>query len=347
MQVKTKLGTRDYRTVWMDGTAVAMIDQTLLPDHFVIVQSPTSQETYQCIKDMTIRGAGAIGVAAAYATLQAILECKERTRSDHGFKAALQEKVDFLKTARPTAYNLFHAIDRVAAKAFEDPELGIDEAHKYAEAELMACKNIGLHGSELIEDGMRIMTHCNAGWLAFVDHGSALAPIYEAKREGKKVSVWVSETRPWNQGRLTAWELENEGIEHTLIADNAAGLLIKQGLVDLVITGADRIAVNYDTANKVGTYMKALAAKEHGIPFYVAAPLSTFDPNCKTGGQITIEERNPEEVKYVKGKDEEGVERKVRIHPASSKAFNPGFDVTPAKLISKIITNAGVIGVSR
>ena len=331
----------------MDGPLVFMIDQKKLPHEFSVKTCYTYYETYKAIKDMTIRGAGAIGVAAAFATAQAIMDCKKGDYypSNRSFNERFITLVDILKTARPTAYNLFHAIDRVSKKAMEDADAGIAEAHKYAEEELLACKNIGIWGSALIEDGMRIMTHCNAGWLAFVDYGSALAPIFEAKRQGKKVSVWVSETRPWNQGRLTAWELENEGIEHTIIADNAAGLLMKKGLVDAVITGADRIAVNFDTANKVGTYMKALCAKEHGIPFYIAAPKSTFDPSCDSGEKIPIEERNADEVKYAQGNDADGVERKIIIHPASSKAFNPSFDVTPAKLISKIITNEGIIEV--
>jgi S-methyl-5-thioribose-1-phosphate isomerase len=334
-----------YRTVWMERGVVRMVNQPLLPQRFEIIGLPTHRHTAEAIATMVVRGAGAIGAAAAYGMAQVALE----TADDAGFGDGIARGADLLRHTRPTAQDLFYAVSRVLA-AIESAD-SVDAARQRAvqAAEAIAQDNaaageaIGRHGAALIPDGARVLTHCNAGWLAFVDWGSALAPIYAARRQGKHVSVLVDETRPRCQGaRLTAWELAGEGVPHTVIADNAAGYLMRRGEVDLVIVGSDRVAANGDVANKIGTYEKAVCAAANGIPFYVAFPLSTFDPHCATGDEIPIEERSPDEVHYVYGVDERGHPARVRITPASSAARNPAFDVTPARYVTAFVTEAGI-----
>ncbi|MHA1833474.1 MAG: S-methyl-5-thioribose-1-phosphate isomerase, partial [Candidatus Baldrarchaeia archaeon] len=261
-----------------------------------------------------------------------------------------EEAANVVRSTRPTAVNLFHAVDRVLSAArkcdnAEDAKVRVfEEAQRIADEDVEACRKIGECGGELIEDGDVVLTHCNAGALAFVDFGTALAPIRIAHYSGKKVVVFVDETRPRLQGaRLTAWELKMEGIEHYVIADNAAGYFMRKGVIKKVIVGADRIAANGDVANKIGTYKLALAAKANGTPFYVAAPTSTFDLNCPSGDKIPIEERGENEVIYVWGVTDRGEWVKVRIVPEDCKARNPAFDVTPNELISAIITEKGVL----
>ncbi|MFH1256714.1 MAG: S-methyl-5-thioribose-1-phosphate isomerase [Candidatus Diapherotrites archaeon] len=336
MLVRTARGAKHYKTVWMENSSVKMIDQLLLPHKFEVFTAKNVKETAAAIKTMVVRGAGAIGVTAAYGVAQAALQADK-----DNFFFELRNAAQKLRETRPTAQNLFHGVNEVLdeVKRFNDPKkakaAALRKAKEFAQKEMMACKRIGEKGEHLITNGARVLTHCNAGWLAFVDYGSALAPLYAAKRSGKKFFVFVDETRPRLQGaKLTAWELANEGIEHAIIADNAAGHFMQRGEVDLVIVGADRIALNGDSANKIGTYEKAVLAKENGIPFYVAAPLSTFDANTEKGEKIPIEERNGKEVLFL---DEKLVANR------ESKARNPAFDVTPAKYIAGIITEKGIV----
>ncbi len=330
----------------MEGSNVLMIDQNKLPFEFDIYISKDCIDTIKAIKTMTVRGAGAIGAAAGYAMAQAFIDGKDLP--DEEFFYHIIYAADCIKKSRPTAQNLFYAVDRVlnvSGSTVEDiVNNAILESIKIADEDAEQSRKIGEYGSVLIKENARILTHCNAGWLAFVDYGTALSPIYIAKKQGKNPFVYVDETRPRSQGaRLTAWELNNEGIEHVIIADNAAGYYMSKGLVDLVIVGADRIALNGDVANKIGTLEKAILAKHYGIPFYVAVPLSTFDLNCKSGNGIPIEERSEEEVLYQTGLDDEGKLRKVLVASPCSKALNPAFDVTPSDLITAIITNKGMI----
>ncbi|MBN1410070.1 MAG: S-methyl-5-thioribose-1-phosphate isomerase [Spirochaetales bacterium] len=336
---------KHYRTVWMEGKSVHMINQPLLPHQFVIYTAGDHRQTAEAIRTMIIRGAGAIGVAAGYALAQAVLEAP-----DAGFEGYISDAFKTISSTRPTAQNLFYALDRVskAVKAAAGPDkarqLAVNEAESIADEDVASGKRIGELGNSLIKDGYRIMTHCNAGWLAFADWGSALAPVYFAARDNKKVFVWVDETRPRLQGaNLTAWELSSENIPLAVISDNAAGYYMRRGEVDLMIVGSDRIAVNGDVANKIGTYEKAVLAHENGIPFYVAAPTSTIDWNCQSGVDIPIEERSGEEVLFITGMDNDGTLRKVRIAPDCVKARNPAFDVTPAEYIKAIITEKGIV----
>jgi S-methyl-5-thioribose-1-phosphate isomerase len=337
-----------YRTVWLEGRTVRMIDQTLLPFRFVIHDASNHEETARCIRDMVVRGAGAIGAAGGFGLAQAALEAP-----GPGFDAYVEAGARTLAATRPTARNLFYAVDRVLAAVLAASRrgAGVDAARRaaVAEAEAVArqdtadCIAIGELGATLIRDGMRILTHCNAGWLAFSDWGTALAPLYRARRDGKRFSVLADETRPRMQGaRLTAWELMNEGIDCRIIPDNAAGWLMRRGDVDLVIVGSDRIAANGDVANKVGTYEKAVCAKANGVPFYVAAPLSTFDAAAATGDDIPIEERDEAEVLEATGPDADGALRTVRLAAPGAHARNPSFDVTPAELVTGIICERGI-----
>lgn len=324
MRVKGK----PYRTVWFSKGAVFLIEQNLLPFRFKIFKAKTYQETCFAIKTMMVRGAGAIGAAAGFAMAQAFLA-----------KADLARAKKEIEATRPTAQNLFYAVDRVYNAL--DP---VAEAQIIADEDAENCRRIGQHGNKLIKNGCQIETHCNAGWLAFVDFGSALAPIYAAKKSGKKVFVYVDETRPRGQGaRLTAWELQNENVPHVIVPDNAGAFLMSQGKIDLVIVGADRIAKNGDVANKIGTLEKAIAARAYHIPFYVAAPTSTFDLNCVSGAKIPIEERAEDEVLYQAGATRSGKLEKILVCSPGSKAYNPAFDVTPAKYITGIITEKGII----
>lgn len=312
----------------MEGPKVLMIDQRLLPHEFKLFTSNSHEETARAIRDMVIRGAPAIGAAACYGMAQGAIA------------GELKKAASVLSKARPTAYDLFDAIGYFKNNyKGDDPKKVADD---YADASAERCKKIGEVGEKLIKSGTRILTHCNAGALACVDYGTALAPIRLAHEKGKRIFVWVDETRPRCQGaKLTAWELVHEGVPHALIVDNAAGHYMQRGEVDLCIVGTDRVALNGDIANKIGTYEKAVVAKENKIPFYIAAPFSTIDLNCKRGSDIPIEERSEDEVLSIEGSCDSKV-CKVRIAPAGARARNPSFDVTPAKYITGIITEKGI-----
>jgi|TARA_Y100000310_G_scaffold318480_1_gene372625 translation initiation factor eIF-2B subunit alpha/methylthioribose-1-phosphate isomerase len=328
-----KVNNKDYRTVWMEGNEVKLINQLLLPHKFEIYTCKNHTETAEAIKTMIVRGAGAIGATAAYGIAQACLEAND--------KKDIEKSAETIQKTRPTAQNLFTGINYVlnsiknVSDLSEIKKIVVEKANKFADYDAEACKKIGEYGNSLIKDNFKIETHCNAGWLAFVDWGSALSPIYYAHRAGKNIFVFADETRPRNQGSmLTAWELAQENIPHAIIADNATGYFMKKGEIDMVIVGADRIAANGDVANKIGTYEKAVLAKENNIPFYVAAPTTTFDLETEDGNEIPIEERNPDEVLFISG---------IRIAPEGSTAKNPAFDVTPAKYIAGIITEKGIV----
>lgn len=322
------VGGKRYRSVWFEENRIKMINQILIPSKFEIVDLMELDEVAEAIKTMVVRGAPAIGATGAYGMALAVMQAEDPEKS-----------AEVLRKTRPTANDLFRAIDYVLDAVKNAPEEKIAEtaleaAEKYADWSVKACKSIGEHGSVIIKDGSRIATHCNAGWLACVDWGTALAPMYAAKRQGKKLEVYVDETRPRLQGaRITAWELLNEKIPHAVIADNALGHYMQRGEVDMMIVGADRVAGNGDIANKIGTYEKAVVAGENNVPFYVAAPSTTIDTACKTGKDIPIEERGEEEMHFI-GKE--------RLTPEGSSAKNPAFDVTPAKFIKGIITERGI-----
>ena len=270
MQVNGK----HYRTIWMEGSSVFMIDQNALPFSFKICKAKSYSDTCQAIVTMITRGAGAIGAAAGFAMAQAFVEADlQFGLFSSGYQVFVEKARLEIEATRPTARNLFYATERVYEAGLNSPEAAMAEAQKLAEANIADAKMIGEYGSSLVKNGSRILTHCNAGWLGFVDYGSALAPMYIAKEQGKDFFVYADETRPRNQGaRLTAWELQNEGIQHKIVPDNAGAYLMSKGMIDFVITGADRIAANGDTANKIGTFEKAIVAREFGIPFYVAVP---------------------------------------------------------------------------
>ncbi|MFH1409431.1 MAG: S-methyl-5-thioribose-1-phosphate isomerase [Nanoarchaeota archaeon] len=331
-----------HRTIWEKDSTIQVIDQRHLPHDFVIEDLNTFNDAIIAIKDMHIRGAPLIGIAAAYGMYLAAKEGIE-----------LKKAAELLKATRPTAINLAWAVDEQLRIAKHDPRLLRKNAAKLADEDVAMCKRIGEHGLAIIKEiadkkgRADIMTHCNAGWLATVDRGTATAPIYLAKERGIDVHVWVSETRPRNQGMfLTAWELGQEGISHHIIPDNASGHLMQKGKVDLVLTGADRIAANGDAVNKIGTYMKAVAAKDNDVPFYVCAPSSTFDLSLSSGKDIPIEERGQEEVTHMTGRDQGGKARTVLISPERSRAKNFGFDITPFRLITGLITDRGICGAS-
>jgi S-methyl-5-thioribose-1-phosphate isomerase len=290
---------------------------------------------------MIVRGAGAIGATAGFAMAQAFVEGGD----DGGFIEKAREEI---KNTRPTAQNLFYAVERVyragsLSTAQFSAERAVNEAFRIADEDAEACRQIGKLGNELISDGSRIETHCNAGWLAFVDYGSALSPVYAAHRSGKQVFVYADETRPRGQGaRLTAWELKNENVPHVIIADNAGAHLMSHGMVDMMIVGSDRIVANGDVANKIGTLEKAIVAQYYGIPFYVAAPSSTIDFDCATGADIPIEHRHQDEVLYQSGPNANGETENILISSPGSDALNPAFDVTPAGLVTAIITESGI-----
>lgn len=345
---------RHYRTIWLDENndrVVKIIDQRQLPHKFVVESLTTVRNIVQAIKDMHVRGAGLIGATAGYGMYLAALEAAR-----NGFEKSLPDLAYEISTARPTAVNLAWAVNRQLAaidgEATIDGKIAIarETAGQIANEDAAYCQAIGRHGIALIaaiskrKKGavVNILTHCNAGWLAFTDYGTATAPIYQAHDAGIKVHVWVDETRPRNQGaNLTAWELLNHGVPHTIIADNTGGHLMQNGMVDLVITGADRVTSTGDVANKIGTYLKALAAHDNNVPFYVALPSSTIDWQLADGKDIPIEERSAEEVKYIQGWQNNRPAR-VLIGPAASPAANYGFDVTPARLITGLITERGI-----
>ncbi len=326
---------------WQDGTVV-MIDQRKLPGAEVWVRCRTAAEVARAIKSMVIRGAPAIGVAAAMGV--AVEARRSKATGTAKFAVEFQKTCDLLASTRPTAVNLFWAIERMKRVFGELARAGASvaeiaarleaEARAVDEEDVQSCRDMGRHGATLVPDGARILTHCNAGALATAGYGTALGVIRAAAEAGKRVSVYADETRPFLQGaRLTAWELVRDGIDTTVITDNMAGALMKQGLIDLVVVGADRIAGNGDVANKIGTYSVAVLAKEHEIPFYVAAPVSTVDLATADGSLIPIEERNEREVTHV---------GPTRLTPAGARIRNPAFDVTPNRLITAIVTERGV-----
>ncbi len=334
-----KVNNQAFRTVWIEETTVKLIEQNLLPFEFKIHSCKSYKDTCVAIKTMIVRGAGAIGATAGFAMAQAIAEAM----GDRSFMKKAKSEIEH---TRPTAQNLFYATNRVYNKALSSNNaagVAMLEAQAIADEDAENCRKIGELGNTLIKDGHSIETHCNAGWLAFVDYGSALSPIYAAHRTGKKVFVYADETRPRSQGaRLTAWELKNEGVPHTIIPDNAGAFYMSQGKIDMMIVGSDRIAANGDVANKIGTFEKAIIAKEFGIPFYVAAPSSTIDGDCKNGSQIPIEHRSETEVTHQTGPNIKGEYHTILVTSPGSPAENPAFDVTPAKYITGIITEKGI-----
>ncbi|WP_300451044.1 S-methyl-5-thioribose-1-phosphate isomerase [Accumulibacter sp.] len=340
-----KVNGEPTRTIWpVPGGAVDIIDQTRLPHACRVRRLKDLADAVHAIRSMQVRGAPLIGVTAAYGVALALAR-----RADD---VALQTAIEALAATRPTAVNLHWALARLRAllaplSLAERAAAAWQEAARIADEDVEQCRRIGQHGLHVLRAGLglrrriEILTHCNAGWLATVDHGTALAPVYAACAAGIDVHVWVSETRPRNQGLLTAWELGQQGVPHTLIADNAAGWLLARGGIDAVLVGADRIAANGDVANKIGTWLKALAAQAAGVPFYVAAPRSTIDFACPDGAAIPIEERDADELRVVHGGDAAGRRRKLRLLPADQAVANPAFDVTPAALVSALITERG------
>ena len=314
-----KVEGKEYRALWLDDEFIKFIDQRKLPYTFEIYTAKTVDDIAFAIKNMVVRGAPAIGATAVYGMALG--------------KNNVDKTAETLRATRPTAHDLFYAIDYMIKK-INTGEDAFKAASAYVEDIIERCKKIGENGEKLIKDGMSILTHCNAGALATVDWGTALAPLRLARRNGKKIFVYADETRPRCQGLLTAWELKQEDIKHTVIADNAAGYFMKNGDIDMVIVGADRIAKNGDFANKIGTYEKAVLAKENNIPFYVAVPVSTFDKAIENGGKITIEERGKNELTEINGK---------KIYPEWVQVKNPAFDVTPAKYITGYITEKGIV----
>jgi methylthioribose-1-phosphate isomerase len=328
---------------WQGGVEgrMRLVDQTRLPKEFHRIFCMNVENVWEAIKELRVRGAPAIGIAAAYGTVLGVQNSTAQTYDV--FRTELAKVTNYLSTSRPTAVNLFWAVNRMMETAEANRELSIpelkqrllDEAKAIEEEDKATCRALGRHGAELVSDGDGILTHCNAGGLATADYGTALGVIYAAHEQGKAVHVYADETRPLLQGaRLTTWELMEAGVDVTLICDNMAGVVLRQGKIDLVIVGADRIAANGDTANKIGTYSVAVLAREHVVPFYVAAPVSTFDLTLPSGEGIPIEERRAEEVTTGFG---------PRTAPLNVKVYNPAFDVTPAGLIQGIITERGVI----
>ena len=347
-----RINGSEYKTIWFDNNTVKIIDQTKLPHQFIIKDLKTIKDAIHAIKTMEVRGAPLIGATAAYGLVLSIIE-----KNDQSF---LKKSSEDLINSRPTAINLKWAVDRMMKKisgvnSKEILNIAIKEAKNICEEDVSFCKNIGLNGLKIIEeiykkkkDTVNILTHCNAGWLATIDWGTATSPIYHAHQKGIKVHVWVDETRPRNQGaNLTSYELNEEGVSNTIITDNAGGILMQRGQVDMCITGTDRTLSNGDVANKIGTYLKALAAHDNKVPFYVALPSSTIDWNIKHSKDIPIEERNPEELSYVEGLDDNNKLTKVLIYPKKSKAMNLAFDITPAKYVTGLITEKGVCNASK
>jgi len=327
---------------WVGGIdgCLELVDQRRLPAEFVKLQCRDVETLFEAIKTLAVRGAPAIGVSAAYGLVLALQKLSADDNIEKSF-AALKIAREHLASSRPTAVNLFWALDRVwqAAVPVETllqlREIVLTEANAIYEEDVNMCRRIGQHGEKFIQDGAGILTHCNAGALATAGQGTALSLMFEAHKNGKKFRVYADETRPLLQGaRLTAWELQQAGIDITVICDNMAGWLMKQGKINAVITGADRIAANGDTANKIGTYSLSILAREHGVPFYIAAPSSTFDLNIKSGSEIPIEQRSAEEVTMLGG---------TQIAPAGVSVYNPAFDVTNAGDIAAIITEKGII----
>ena len=343
MRIKGK----EYRTIWFENNIVKIIDQTKLPHQFIIKELKTVKDSINAIKTMEVRGAPLIGATAAYGLVLAIIE-----NIDQSF---LNKSAEDLINSRPTAINLKWAVDRMMDKlsrvnSDQILKIALNEANEICEEDIKFCKNIGLNGLKIIEEiynkkksTVNILTHCNAGWLATIDWGTATSPIYQAHKKGIPVHVWADETRPRNQGaNLTSYELNEEGIKNTIIADNTGGILMQRGEVDMCIVGTDRTLSNGDVCNKIGTYLKALAAHDNDIPFYVALPSSTIDWKIKDFKEIPIEERNPKELSHMEGLDESGNIKKILVYPQQSKSMNLAFDVTPAKYVTALITEKGV-----
>ena len=342
-----QINGKSYRTIWFENNTVKIIDQTKLPHQFIIKDLKTVKDSINAIKTMEVRGAPLIGATAAYGIVLSILE-----NNDQSF---LKKSSEDLIASRPTAINLKWAVDRMIKKlsginSSNILKVALEEANAIVEEDVIFCKNIGENGLRIIQeiankkkDTVNILTHCNAGWLATIDWGTATSPIYHAHQKGIKVHVWVDETRPRNQGaNLTSYELNEEGIQNTIITDNAGGILMQRGEVDMCIVGTDRTLSTGDVANKIGTYLKALAAKDNNVPFYVALPSSTIDWSIKDFKKIPIEERNSEELSHVEGVDENNNVATVRIYPEKSKALNLAFDITPAKYVTGLITEKGI-----
>ena len=349
MKVTLKGESRHYRTVWFDKARnrVRLIEQRLLPHRFKIVSTADYRETARAITDMIVRGAGAIGATAAYGLAQGARAF--RGRGLKAFERHLAKVHRTLAEARPTAVDPLNAMRGVLSQMTDDTvaerqQQALAAAEQFADDDVAHCEALGQHGEPLIRNSARVLTHCNAGWLAFVDVGSATAPMYAAQANGKSFHVFCDETRPRSQGAgLTAWELAQQGIAHDIIADNAAGHLMQRGEIDLVITGSDRtLGRTGEVANKIGTYTKAVLAKRHGVPFYVAIPLSTIDWELESGQAIPIEERDEDEVLSAWGVTDSGRRQQVRLANPGSSARNPAFDVTPPELITGIITPFGI-----
>jgi len=342
-----KIENKEYRTIWFENNDVKIIDQTKLPHQFIIKDLKTVKEVINAIKLMEVRGAPLIGGAAAYGIALAV-----RENNDPDF---IKKSSDNLIQSRPTAINLKWAVDRMLQKlsdinSNETLDIALKEAKKICDEDEKFCESIGVNGLKIIEeiykkkkDTVNILTHCNAGWLATINWGTATSPIYHAHKKGIPVHVWVDETRPRNQGaNLTSYELNEEEISNTIIADNTGGILMQRGDVDMCIVGTDRTLSTGDVCNKIGTYLKALAAHDNNIPFYVALPSSTIDWDIKNFKNIPIEERDPEELSHIEGLDENNNLKKVLIYPKKSKSLNLAFDVTPSKYVTGLITEKGI-----
>ena len=342
-----KILEKEYRTIWYEDSVVKIIDQTKLPHQFIIKKLKTVKDAINAIKVMEVRGAPLIGGTAAYGVVLAV---KENNNSEF-----IKKSSEELIQSRPTAINLKWAVDRMMKKLSginndQLLDIALSEAKKICDEDEKFCESIGINGLKIIEeiynkkkDTVNILTHCNAGWLATINWGTATSPIYHAHKKGIPVHVWVDETRPRNQGaNLTSYELNEEEIPNTIIADNTGGILMQRGQVDMCIVGTDRTLSNGDVCNKIGTYLKALAAHDNNVPFYVALPSSTIDWEIKEAKDIPIEERNSEELSHVEGIDENNEIKKVLIYPNKSKAMNLAFDVTPAKYVTGLITEKGI-----
>ena len=342
-----KINNKEYRTIWLEDDIVKIIDQTKLPHEFVTKDLKTVNDAVNAIKTMEVRGAPLIGGTAAYGVVLAI---KENNNSDF-----IKKSTESLIQSRPTAINLKWAVNRMMKKlsginSDEILDIALKEAKEICDEDEKFCENIGLNGLKIIEkiynkkkSTVNILTHCNAGWLATINWGTATSPIYHAHKKGIPIHVWVDETRPRNQGaNLTSYELNEENIPNTIIADNTGGILMQRGDIDMCIVGTDRTLSTGDVCNKIGTYLKALAAYDNNIPFYVALPSSTIDWDIKNFKNIPIEERSSEELSHIEGLDENDVLKKILIYPKKSKVLNLAFDVTPAKYVTGLITEKGI-----
>ena len=343
---------QEYKTIWFENNTVKIIDQTKLPHKFQIKELKSVDDAINAIKVMEVRGAPLIGATAAYGIVLALMENNEQSFLDNSCKNLIK--------SRPTAINLKWAVERMYKKlkgvnSNDILNIAVNEANAICEEDVNFCKNIGINGLKIIEsiynkkkDTVNILTHCNAGWLATINWGTATSPIYHAHQKNIPIHVWVDETRPRNQGaNLTSFELNEEKIKNTIIADNTGGILMQRGEVDLCIVGTDRTLSNGDVCNKVGTYLKAIAANDNNVPFYVALPSSTIDWDLKDSKNIPIEERNSNELSTIEGLDENGNIKKIQIYPENSKSLNLAFDVTPAKFITGLITEKGICSASK